>query len=307
MTEFPNTKPIVIKKDDQELTFVSLSEEQDIQISYYDKDLLLIDNIAKFAEISSARVEMSSVVICLRGKVSAKMGDKELELHSNQVAMIPPNSVVSDIMISPDFEVKALFMTSSIIRRFFEDKISLWNNLMYVSRNHFLSLSEIDMKFYRAFYEMLNICFSQGYEASLRKEVIHSLIRCGLLAICGAMKDKMNSDIKYEESGSSNALFQKFIDLITDTPAHKQTVKSMAAELCVSPKYLSFVCKKHSGKSASEWITEQTLENISYDLKHTNTPIKQICDSLGFPNSSFFGRYVKKHFGMTPLQYRRKG
>lgn len=306
MTEFPYSKPIVIK-DDQEMTFITLSEEKDIHISYFDKDLLLIDNIAKIAEISSARVEMSAVIICLKGKVTAKMGERELELCANQVAMIPPNSVVSDIMISPDFEVKALFLTNTILRRFLEDKINLWNNLMYVSRNHILSLSDKDMEFYRGFYEMLQFCFSQGSEATLRKEVIHSLIRCGLLAICGTLKDRMASDVKYEAQGSSSGLFQSFIDLITSTPMQKRSVKSLASDLCVSPKYLSYVCRKHSGKSASEWITEQTLEDISYDLKHTNMPIKQICDSLGFPNSSFFGRYVKKHFGMTPLQYRRNG
>ena len=289
------------------MTFISLSEEQDIHISYFDKDLLLIENIVKIAEISSARVEMSAIVICLKGKVSAKMGDKYLELHSHQVAMIPPNSTVSDIMISPDFDVKALFMTNTILRRFLEDKIGLWNNLMYISRNHILSLSDKDMEFYRGFYGMLKFCFSQESEAALRKEVIHSLIRCGLLALCGSLKDKMSNTDNYETHGSSAALFQKFIDLITNSATGKKTVKSLADELYVSPKYLSSVCKKHSGKSASEWITEQTLEDISYDLKHTNMPIKQICDRIGFPNPSFFGRYVKKHFGMTPLQYRRNG
>lgn len=27
---------------------------------------------------------------------------------------------------------------------------------------------------------------------------------------------------------------------------------------------------------------------------------------LGFPNASFFGKYVKQQFGMPPLEYRRK-
>ena len=77
-----------------------------------------------------------------------------------------------------------------------------------------------------------------------------------------------------------------------------------ADELCVSAKYLSTVCKKKSGKGANDWIREHVLEDIRYNLKHTDLSIKQICDKLGFPNPSFFGKYVKEHFGMPPAQFR---
>ena len=81
-------------------------------------------------------------------------------------------------------------------------------------------------------------------------------------------------------------------------------MEAYASELCISPKYLTVVCKRNSGKTANEWITEQVLEDIRYCLKQTDLNIKQICARLGFPNSSFFGKYVKDHFGMTPMQFR---
>ena len=81
-------------------------------------------------------------------------------------------------------------------------------------------------------------------------------------------------------------------------------VEDYANDLCISPKYLTVICKKNSGKTANEWITEHVLEDIRYYLKHTDLSIKQICDELGFPNPSFFGKYVKDHFGMTPLEFR---
>ena len=83
-----------------------------------------------------------------------------------------------------------------------------------------------------------------------------------------------------------------------------RTVEWYATELCITPKYLSSICKKQSGKTANEWITEHVLEDIRYYLKQTDYSIKQICDLLGFPNTSFFGKYVKDHFGMTPMEFR---
>ena len=81
-------------------------------------------------------------------------------------------------------------------------------------------------------------------------------------------------------------------------------VEAYANDLCISPKYLTTICKRHSGKTANEWITEHVLEDIRYYLKQTDLSVKQICDRLGFPNPSFFGKYVREHFGMTPLAIR---
>ena len=39
-------------------------------------------------------------------------------------------------------------------------------------------------------------------------------------------------------------------------------------------------------------------------LKRPDKSIKEICNELEFPNLSFFGRYVKKHLGMSPKQWR---
>ena len=39
-------------------------------------------------------------------------------------------------------------------------------------------------------------------------------------------------------------------------------------------------------------------------LKSTNLPIYQIADSLNFNNVSFFGKYFKRHVGVSPLEYR---
>ncbi len=60
------------------------------------------------------------------------------------------------------------------------------------------------------------------------------------------------------------------------------------------------VCQKYSGKTASDWINEYVVQDINYYLKNTTKSIKEIADTLGFDNLSFFGKYVKQHFGSSP-------
>lgn len=44
--------------------------------------------------------------------------------------------------------------------------------------------------------------------------------------------------------------------------------------------------------------------DIKAKLKSTDMTIQEIAYSLNFPSASFFGKYFKRHMGMSPLEYR---
>ncbi len=150
---------------------------------------------------------------------------------------------------------------------------------------------------------MLKLTFNRGKDNPFRTDVIQSLLRSAILGLCGAMKQYFPVDIEFLGK-TSDAYFQHFLDLLHSTEVKHRTVEAYANDLCISAKYLTTICKRHSGKTANEWITEHVMEDIRYYLKQTDFSIKQICDRLGFPNPSFFGKYVKDHFGMTPMEFR---
>ncbi|MBR0273269.1 MAG: helix-turn-helix domain-containing protein [Bacteroidaceae bacterium] len=47
-------------------------------------------------------------------------------------------------------------------------------------------------------------------------------------------------------------------------------------------------------------------EDIRYQLLSTDHTFKEITSILGFPNISFFGKYVKQHFGISPTALREQ-
>ncbi|MCR5578215.1 MAG: helix-turn-helix transcriptional regulator [Prevotella sp.] len=295
-------------KQHEEVTFQTLADNEDIQIGYSDNDIVVVDSIQQFEEINTAHVAMNAVVICTNGKVQAQMNGIQMELHKNQVAIVPQNVTVTDVMVSPDFNLKAMFLTNRILRSFLREKIDIWNDMMYIHRQHIVTMDEDEILFYTHFYDMLTLTIAKGKDNPLHTDVIQSLLRSAILGLCGAMKWMLSDDNQLSTVNSQlstgKSHFQRFLDLLHSNDVKRHTVESYASELCISSKYLTAVCKKNSGKTANEWITEHVLEDIRYYLKQTNLSIKQICDRLGFPNPSFFGKYVKDHFGMTPLEFR---
>ena len=289
----------------EEISLQTLTDNEDFQIGYSDNDIVIIDSVQKFAEISTAHVAMNAIFICMQGKVQGTLNGQPMELHKNQVAIIPQNVFIADPMISPDLNLKAMFFTNSILQSFLRDKMNVWNDVVYVRRMHVITLEDVDLQFYTNFYEMLRLCFDKRINYPFQTDVIQSLLRGGVLELCGALKQRMLNDNIPTNAHINNNNFQHFLDLLHTIDVKHHTVEWYANELCISPKYLSALCKKNSGKTANEWITEHVLEDIRYYLKQTDYSIKQICDLLGFPNPSFFGRYVKDHFGQTPAYFRQ--
>ena len=310
-------------KQQEDITIQSLTRNEDIQVGYSDNDIVVVDSIQKFAEIKAAHVAMNAIGICTQGKVQAQMNGKPVELHKNQAFVVPLNVTITDVMVSPDFNLKAMFLTNGILQNFLREKINMWTNMVYVSRLNVITLEDDDLLFFTHFYDMLSLAIERGRDNPFHTDVIQSLLRAAVLGLCGGIQQIIESAPHHSvgpvlnhssESTSQSPVvssattrhFQQFLDLLNTSDMKRRSVESYADELCISPKYLSAICKKHSGKTANEWIREHVLEDIRYNLKQTDLSIKEISQRLGFPSTSFFGKYVKEHFGMTPMQVRKK-
>lgn len=248
---------------------------------------------------------MNFIAICMAGRVQADMNGRTITIGENQLLICPPNVTFTDFLFSHDFEFKAIFLTNRILQSFLRDRVAVWNELMYVHKMHVLTMEGRDIEFFSHFYDLLRLCIDTRTDNPYRTDIIQSIIRGALLGLCGALKVMMPGD-DVRQTGA-NSIFQRFLDLLGKTPTKHQPVEFYASELCITPKYLSALCKRYSGKTANEWITEHVMEDIRYYLKQTDLSMKQVSDRLGFPNASFFGRYVKTHFGVTPMQFRHAG
>ena len=288
----------------KDITIQSLTEIEDIQIGYLDKDIVLVDSIQKYVEMSSAHLSMNVIVFCIKGKTQALMNGQRLDLQEGQIAIVPPNVTVTDIMKSPDFNLKAMFFTNRILQSFLREKISVWNDMMYIHRQYVFPLSDDHIDLYNHFYDMLLLSFSQKFNSRYHTDIIQSLFQAAILVCCGMLEQELVSSSSVNHEKTVDYHFQRFLDLLNTSPYKRRSVATYANELYISPKHLTAIIKKCSGKTANQWIKERLLEEIRFYLKQTNLSIKQVSDKLDFPNPSFFGKYVKEHLGMTPGEFR---
>ena len=103
-------------------------------------------------------------------------------------------------------------------------------------------------------------------------------------------------------------LLRRFIEELANGGFRRhRNLEWYAEKLCVTPHYLSEICRRASGRSAGYFIDLFTLQEVARLLSDKHLSIAQIADELSFSSASYFTRYVKKHFGMSPKAFRKAG
>jgi len=82
-------------------------------------------------------------------------------------------------------------------------------------------------------------------------------------------------------------------------------VSTLAAQLNLSPRYLSDMLKQETGKTAIELIHIYLVNEAKNRLSNDDQRVSEIAYALGFEDLSYFSRLFKKQTGVTPNQFKK--
>lgn len=110
--------------------------------------------------------------------------------------------------------------------------------------------------------------------------------------------------VKTASKNRNEEYFERFMSELAKHYMHERSVGFYAGQLHLTPKYLTTVIRRTSGRPAVTWIDDYVVLEAKNLLRYSTMSIQEIAYSLNFPNQSFFGRYFKNHTGLTPSAYR---
>lgn len=283
-----------------------MSEEE--WVDYKDEDIIIIDDLSKIPTKNidgSLKLGMTVVLICSKGKLEIMIDGENVTVHTNQALVCTTNTIISDVLMSPDMHMFALGLSSHIMDlKKFNDK-NLWKYAEYINRKHVMTLTNDDFNTLNNYYEMTRMSINKKNKPFLNKIRYH-LQQAFIYELFGIADHNLprqeeddDSDIKQRD-----LIFKKFIIELIACEGKIHQVSEFSEKLHITPKYLSIAVKKASGKTALQWIHETVTKEIEQQLIYSDRSIKEIASGLNFNNMSFFGKYVKMHLGMSPKRFR---
>ncbi|RED63972.1 response regulator [Cohnella lupini] len=118
------------------------------------------------------------------------------------------------------------------------------------------------------------------------------------------MLDKLRLELSESDRYTKSHIVKQVQELVTGDTGHETSVKTIADKVFLHPVYLSKIYKIETGESLGDYIIRIRMEKALYLLKHTNKKIYEITTELGYQNPQYFSKMFKKHYGMTPNEYR---
>ena len=103
----------------------------------------------------------------------------------------------------------------------------------------------------------------------------------------------------------SESILKDFVKLLQENIETHTDVGFYAEKLCISKQYLSLIVKEKTMVSIGTVISALRAEVASGLLRNPDLSIQQIANRLSFSDQSSFGKFFRKHSGMSPLKYRQ--
>ena len=138
----------------------------------------------------------------------------------------------------------------------------------------------------------------QKYDKARTPAEIGAVQRDMLIALTQAVLDA-----KY--LGQYSPIIRNILTFIQANYTNAISIADISANYHISSEYLSRLFKKELGQSPTEYIASLRTKKAAELLKTSNLSITAIAEYVGYPDSNYFVKVFKKHYGMTPSVYKK--
>ncbi|HPB16200.1 MAG: response regulator [Clostridiaceae bacterium] len=111
--------------------------------------------------------------------------------------------------------------------------------------------------------------------------------------------------IEESDSKQNNFLVNKGLRYIKEGVYEDVSLVTIAERLQIHPNYLSKIFKQVTDESFTEHVIRFKMNEAKKLLKTTNAKVYEISDKLGYKDVAHFTKLFKKHFGISPTEYRQ--
>ena len=242
-------------------------------------------------------------ILCLRGGMSFMLHDVRYNITAGDYVILPDAALASAFTESPDAEAIVMSLGESFVA-----SLALRSNYGIIGhlsllQNPVMRLSGHDFSVCREAMATLRRRIDGSTGHLFRDEMLGHLLMAHILDLYDIhARGRRWNDVPKR----AQRLLRQFIEMLYggEYMAHRE-LSHYASRLCVTPHYLSEVCRNVSGRSASYWIERFTVSGIVRLLAEKDLPLAEIAERFKFSSLSYFSRYVQKRIGVAPSSYRK--
>ena len=265
-------------------------------------------NSASEMEIFRFPSRLNALIIGVgtEGETSLTSNLQEFRLKKDSLFIFSPKHILQ-VQSNNRFKAHLIVIAPDFLKRINIDTKRMVPLFLQFGSLPCMELTQAESQSLRSFISMVEQEL-KGSETDFSSEIIGGLIAATIYKVGDILTHYLTEHPEVDSPIHNRAeeYFRQFTELLGEHYKHERSVGFYARQLCITPKYLTTLIKRISGKSVSEWIDNYVILEAKTLLKYSNMSVQEIAYYLNFPNQSFFGSYFKRNAGMSPSQYKAK-
>lgn len=251
------------------------------------------------------RINAHFIMICSSGTSSLNIDLDEYTIEENSLVIISPNNILQ-VHGSSDTTGVVIGFEEQFVQHIDINLRGLLPLFLQLQKHPVLRVSPEQCRNLQELVRNMADEMVHSKELPYFDEIIRSYFDLFIYKMGSIVGQYLRNSALVESSAKSRneEYFHRFMRTLTNNYKTERSVGFYASQLCITPKYLTTLIKKVSGRSAAEWIDSYVVLEAKNLLRYSNMSIQEIAYYLNFSNQSFFGKYFKHQTGMSPSAYK---
>ena len=117
----------------------AMSVNEDL-VKYNDDELVIVDKLREIPQLGIGKIDFNVVAACITGCMRLEVSGQPTTVNAQQIFVCHPHVVLSNLMISPDFECKVMCLSDRLLRSILQSQMLIWNNMLYKQRYRIIDI-----------------------------------------------------------------------------------------------------------------------------------------------------------------------
>jgi AraC-like DNA-binding protein len=264
---------------------------------------IVLTNVSGIADLKKLHFQNHFVhFLCQKGKATIKINGNHFELKKQCLVILLPEIEFAFVRCDEKFEATCLAVSYELMSK--NNPNIGWGikGYLFSKETPVVRLCKLDMDVCLLNFKTLMTKY-QNLHHRFRMEIVNHQLQILVMDMWNIFSTEIEKRYVSVQKGS---LFEHFLQLVKQHCMENRAVEFYAKKMIITPKYLTEISKKASGKTPSEWIENYTTQHLTILLQNNQLNFSEIADTLHFSSLSFFSRYVRKVLGCSPSQYRSR-
>ncbi|WP_212005536.1 AraC family transcriptional regulator [Chitinophaga sp. HK235] len=263
-----------------------------------------LKQLHKQSSFSSTRRKFYTAVLLTAGSARETIGSHTYTFSAGMLYFIPEYQLHTIHHWSEDIRGYHCIFDADYFLLCLKNQVRL-NEYPFFQHGHppFIDLSQEEMEGMVGLFQKLQAeyCQRQHFNDDLLVRLYLNVLLIEAERAYRSHENKVTTPLPRKEQ-----LVASFKNLVSRHYMEWKQVTDYARLLYVHPHYLNDTIKEITGSPASSFIHHQLITEAKAQLIQSNESIAGIAAHLNFADQSYFGRFFRKHTGITPAQYRQQ-